>query len=199
MAVKRDTSKKRESILQGALKAFMNEGYDTTSMDRIAQIAGASKRTVYNHFPSKEDLFKAVLSRLMEESIALKQIDYDPKKSLEAQLSKFADAKMEIIKNPAWLGMMKVTIGVFISNPELAVETMARAEEGEDKLAKWLFAAHEHGQMNVPNSELASKAFWAMMGGAFILPVIFQGQMSTKDANVLKKELIAMFLARYEK
>ena len=92
-ARKRDTSKKRDSILDAAAQAFMDEGFDNASMDRIAEIAGASKRTVYNHFPSKEDLFRAVLNRFMEQAFALKQISYDPACRLEDQLGAFADAK----------------------------------------------------------------------------------------------------------
>ena len=66
MAVKkRDTSKKRESILDAAVKAFADEGYENASMDRIAEIADASKRTVYNHFPSKDVLFEEVLDRFI--------------------------------------------------------------------------------------------------------------------------------------
>ncbi|MEH0021307.1 MAG: TetR/AcrR family transcriptional regulator [Desulfobacter sp.] len=197
MTTKRNTTKKRESILDGACQAFMEEGYDHTSMDRIADIAGASKRTVYNHFPSKEALFKAVLGRMMAQAMALKQISYDPDRSLEAQLENFADAKMEFIKNPAWLGLLKVTITVFISNPGLARETMKFTEDSEDTLAAWLAAAHDQGRLNVPSPALAAEAFWAMMGGAFILPVIFRGPMDAGEAREMKKELIAMFLARY--
>jgi TetR/AcrR family transcriptional regulator of autoinduction and epiphytic fitness len=174
-ARKRDTSKKRESILDAAQQAFINEGYDNASMDRIAEIAGASKRTVYNHFPSKEDLFQEVLNRLIGEMISLKKIKYDSKRSLETQLGDFANAKMEILKNPSWLGMMKVTSAVFISNPELVKETMLHAEDEEDMLAAWLKDAHDNGRLKVPNPTLAAAAFWAMVGGAFFLAGPFHG------------------------
>ena len=65
---KRDTSRKRESIIDAAIRAFQEDGFDNTSMDRIAEVAGASKRTVYNHFESKEDLFGAVVERFMGEA-----------------------------------------------------------------------------------------------------------------------------------
>lgn len=175
----------------------MNEGYDNTSMDRIAEMAGASKRTVYNHFPSKETLFRDVLDQLMAESMAMKRIVYDAEADLETQLGKFADAKMAFQKNPAWLGMLKVTITVFISNPDLARETMMRAEDEHDFLTAWLRAAHRDGRLNVPDPELAANAFWAMVGGAFILPVIFHGPVEPEAAEAMKVELIQIFLSRY--
>jgi len=196
---KRDTSKKRESILDAAEQAFIDEGYDNASMDRIAEIAGASKRTVYNHFPSKEELFQHVLNRMMALSIEKKKIRYDPKKSLEDQLGGFADAKMEISRNQAWLGMWRVALGVFINNPDLVREAVMRAEDREDYLATWLAAAHQDGRLRVPDPELAAQAFWAMMSGAFFWPALFMGPMDAEASKPMKNELIDMFLAQYGK
>ena len=194
---KRNTSKKRTSILDAAARAFMQDGYNNASMDQIAEMAGASKRTVYNHFPSKEELFKAVLAQFMAEIMALKQVKYDPKYSLETQLGQFANAKLEIAKNPAWLGMLKVTTTVFITNPKLAMETVQQAEDGKDSLVVWLEAAKADGRIQVENSALAAEAFWAMVGGAFFWPSIFFGPMQTKQASTMKEELIQIFLSRY--
>ena len=194
---KRNTSKKRESILNAAAEAFMKDGYDNTSMDKISELAGASKRTVYNHFPSKEDLFRAVLERFFEEVMELKQIKYDPHKTLEAQLSDFANAKIEISKNPSWLGLLKVATAVFITNPDVALETIQRAEDAEDTLAQWLEAASDDGRMQVDNAKLAAEAFWAMVGGAFFWPSIFFGPIQANEADELKNELIGIYLAKY--
>ena len=51
------TDRKRAEILKAAVKLFRSRGFDTTSMDAVAKEAKVSKRTVYNHFPSKEALF----------------------------------------------------------------------------------------------------------------------------------------------
>lgn len=196
-ARKRSTSKKRTSILDAAANAFVQDGYDKASMDRIAELAGASKRTVYNHFPSKEDLFLAVMERFMGEIKQLKQIRYDSRRSLEEQLSEFAAAKIEIARNPSWLGLMKVTTGVFITNPALAIQTVQHAEEGEDTLVTWLEAAQQDGRLVVDNPALAAKAFWAMIGGAFFWPSIFFGTMEEEETQSMKNELIRIFLSRY--
>jgi TetR/AcrR family transcriptional regulator of autoinduction and epiphytic fitness len=194
---KRNTSKKRESILNAAAEAFMKDGYDNTSMDRLSELAGASKRTVYNHFPSKEDLFRAVLERFYDEIMELKQITYDPKKALETQLSDFANAKIDISKNPSWLGLLKVATAVFITNPEIALETIQRTEDAEDTLVQWLEAATDDGRLEVENTKLAAEAFWAMVGGAFFWPSIFFGPMNANQTDELKKELIGIYLAKY--
>ena len=97
------------------------------------------------------------------------------------------------------MGLMKVTMGVFISNPDLAKQTMLMAEDGEDTLVTWLEAAHGDGRMEVLNAKLAANVFWSMVGGAFFWPSIFMGPMEPEEATAMKKELIQTFLARYQK
>ncbi|QKW54762.1 TetR/AcrR family transcriptional regulator [Streptomyces buecherae] len=52
---------KREAILQAAVAIFLREGYDRASVDAIAEEAGVSKQTIYNHFGGKERLFLAAV------------------------------------------------------------------------------------------------------------------------------------------
>jgi AcrR family transcriptional regulator len=54
---------KREQILEGAHRVFMDMGYDASSMNDIAREAGVSKGTLYVYFKNKEDLFAAMVQR----------------------------------------------------------------------------------------------------------------------------------------
>ncbi len=55
----RDT--RRRAILEVARQVFMEEGFAAASMSAIASRVGGSKGTLYNYFPSKLDLFEAVI------------------------------------------------------------------------------------------------------------------------------------------
>jgi TetR/AcrR family transcriptional regulator of autoinduction and epiphytic fitness len=193
----RDTSTKRESILDAALRAFESEGYDNASMDRVADLAGASKRTVYNHFPSKEALFKAVVDRFMTEVAELKRIPYDPDRSLEDQLGQFAAAKLSVLDNPAWMGLMRVGLGVMVRDPELAHASLAQAQTGESHLVRWLQDATADGRLNVPDPELASEVFWAMVSGVYMWPHLLEQAKNRTHLEALRREIVEMFLARY--
>jgi AcrR family transcriptional regulator len=52
---------RRVQLLQAALEAFTQSGYHAASMDEIAERGGVSKPVLYQHFPSKLDLYLAVL------------------------------------------------------------------------------------------------------------------------------------------
>src|ERR1700739_170347 len=52
---------KGEVISAAALRLFLRDGYERTSVDAIAAEAGVSKRTIYNRYGDKENLFLSVL------------------------------------------------------------------------------------------------------------------------------------------
>jgi len=49
----------REAILETAQRCFLQQGFRATTMDQVAETLGISKKTLYEHFPSKEALFEA--------------------------------------------------------------------------------------------------------------------------------------------
>lgn len=56
----------RQAILDAAQALFLENGFNGTSMRRIAQLAGGiSVGGIYNHFNSKEEIFRALLESLV--------------------------------------------------------------------------------------------------------------------------------------
>lgn len=194
---KRDTSKKREQIMDAAAQVFVSAGYENANMDHIAEMAGASKRTVYNHFQSKDDLFRAVISRFLRQSHELKRITYAPKRSLSSQLNRFADAIVDLTLNPEWLGLVKVMTSVIVVQPDIVASTMASIPTERDSLEAWLESATTDGRLQVKNPALVARTFWAALSGAFLMPAIYLAPLPPKEADATKKELIAMLIARH--
>lgn len=54
---------RRKQLLGAAQQVFVASGYHATAMDEIAERAGVSKPVLYQHFPSKLELYLAVLDR----------------------------------------------------------------------------------------------------------------------------------------
>jgi TetR/AcrR family transcriptional regulator, mexJK operon transcriptional repressor len=60
---------KRKRILESAKKVFLELGYHGSSMNHIAQNAGVTKLTIYNHFQDKETLFTCAIEDSCESTI----------------------------------------------------------------------------------------------------------------------------------
>ena len=61
---------KRALILTAATEVFFEDGYGRASMDKVLAKIGGSKRTLYNHFRSKEELFAAIVTNVSDRVLA---------------------------------------------------------------------------------------------------------------------------------
>ena len=52
---------KRQELIETAIQLFAEHGFHATGIDRIAEVAQISKKTMYNYFRSKEELIVAAL------------------------------------------------------------------------------------------------------------------------------------------
>jgi TetR/AcrR family transcriptional regulator, regulator of autoinduction and epiphytic fitness len=62
-----EEGERRDLILNAACQVLDDNGYHSASMDKLAHLSGMSKKTIYQMFPSKLDLFRTLISeRLFE-------------------------------------------------------------------------------------------------------------------------------------
>ena len=59
-----------QELLEAALSLFVEKGFAATRSEEVAAKAGVSKGTLYLYFPSKEELFKAVVREALASKIA---------------------------------------------------------------------------------------------------------------------------------
>lgn len=81
-------SKSQKRILEAAKSIYVEKGYDGTSMNAIALEIGIRKPSLYAHFSSKETLFKAMLTEIMQEHLQTvnEMLDALEGKSVKADL-----------------------------------------------------------------------------------------------------------------
>lgn len=63
----RDGSKTKQRILDAAQEVVLRRGFAATSVDAIQEAAGISRGTFFYHYPSKDDLARALLERYAEQ------------------------------------------------------------------------------------------------------------------------------------
>jgi TetR/AcrR family transcriptional repressor of mexJK operon len=55
-----------DQILDAAQHLFLDQGFETTTVEEIAARIGATKRTIYVRFADKAQLFRAVVTRVLD-------------------------------------------------------------------------------------------------------------------------------------
>ncbi|WP_323120248.1 TetR/AcrR family transcriptional regulator [Burkholderia alba] len=193
------TDRKRAAIIEAAIDEFRAAGYETASMDRIAARAGASKRTVYNHFPSKDALFAEILQRLWEASCEGETLPFDAGRPLRVQLLELIGQKLALLNDDAFVALARVAIAAGMHSPERVQAMIARFGEREEGLTEWIRAAAAAGRLKAPDPEFASHQLQGLVKGFAFWPQIALGQppLSVAMQRQVAESSVDMFLAHY--
>lgn len=193
------TDRKRVAIVDAAIEEFLAAGYDATSMDRIAARASVSKRTVYNHFPSKEALFAAILLQLWDATQSGESPAYRADEPLRAQLLGLLNRKLRLLSGESFLSLARVAIGAGIHSPERARDMVARMGEREEDLTVWIRAAIADGRLKSDDPLFAALQLQALVKAFAFWPQVTMGQapLSEEQQRQVAESAADMFLAQY--
>ncbi|NIE88809.1 MULTISPECIES: TetR/AcrR family transcriptional regulator [Burkholderia] len=195
------TDRKRAAIVSAAIDEFLSAGYDATSMDRIAASAQVSKRTVYNHFPSKDALFLAILERLWDATRGGEALAYRAGEPLRGQLVELLMRKLRLLADDTFLSLVRVAMAAAMHSPERARDMVARLGEREEDLGIWIRAASADGRLSVADPGFAGQQLQGLVKSFAFWPQVAMGQpaIAGEARRALAESAADMFLARYAK
>lgn len=193
------TDRKRAAVLAAATEEFLAAGFEDTSMDRIAARAAVSKRTVYNHFPSKEALFAAILLQLWDASGAADAPAYAADRPLRPQLLELLRKKLRLLNGESFLALARVAIAAGMHSPERARDMVARIGEREEDICVWIRAAAADGRLRVADAPFAAQQLQALVKAFAFWPQVTMGQapLAAAQQEQVAEAAADMFLARY--
>src|SRR5215475_859122 len=147
---------KRAAIVQATLELFLRDGYARTSVDAIAAEAGVSKRTVYNHYGDKENLFLSVIGDTYDAMIGTvvdlmdKHLTDLPDDQVEAGILEFSrELAMFAARAPQRSAMIRLMMAEAPHFPALrAVQMRPRSITGA--IAERLTRLNARGLLDVP-------------------------------------------------
>ena len=88
-----ETDKKREAIIEGAIKRFMHYGINKTTMNEIAEDLSVSKPSLYYYFPDKNSLVLGVIDKIFNDYFDLVEKDQFADIPLEECMANFIEIR----------------------------------------------------------------------------------------------------------
>jgi TetR/AcrR family transcriptional repressor of mexJK operon len=153
---------REQRILDAALTVFSDKGFVGASMDDIAAEAGISKPTLYQYFPSKDELFTAMMSQ--ERDHMLESFEYPSAGGMVAELYAFSWHYAEIVLRPDMLNLARLIISEAQRLPEIG---RAYQSSGPDRvlagMMKYLEDQHAAGRLVFEDAELAAEDLWGLI------------------------------------
>ena len=196
----RKTEAKQEAILQMATQVFMECGFERASIAEICARLGSSKRTIYNYFASKEDLFFAVISRTTDHEFRDIRDFVDPAHTDMAEsLRQFGEKLLTFLYSPQ-----------MVEKRHLAISASRRTELGRlayeggvlrslNLAAESLQAAMNSGKLKAADPFVAAQQLFALLEAELLKASLLQqlGEVSPERIRELTARAVKVFMAAY--
>jgi AcrR family transcriptional regulator len=159
----------KQTILENALKLFMEKGYEGASMNDIAVATGIRKASLYAHFKGKESIFTAVFADILTDYVRLIE-EITAEQAGESALERLERMFMEYILYCHENSKMYFWDRYFYYPPAFIAETMQREtqetqEQFLDAITRCMERGIRSGEIrphSVPESVLAY--YYLMIG-----------------------------------
>ena len=195
------SQRKRLAIIEAAIDEFKDNGYNASSMDAVAARAQVSKRTVYNHFPSKEALFEELVRQMITTARQVTEFHYNDDLPIEGQLLSFAEQELNLLSEPRFLDLSRITMAEAMHSPELARKILSNVAQQDSYLETWINQAIKRDKLLNVDPKYATRQFLSLIKGLALWPQILTGLPSPDEqtAKQIVSDTVGMFLGRYKK
>jgi TetR/AcrR family transcriptional repressor of mexJK operon len=152
------SQQRRRDILAAGKKVFFESGYQLASVDRIAEVAGTTKRTVYDHFGSKEALFAEVIGFAGSQFIGLLPSADDLPEAPAEGLRAFAARVADLVGAPDSVRFQRLVIAEAERHPAMGRALYETAVLGAERvLTLYLEACVARGQLRPHDAAAAAR------------------------------------------
>ncbi|MFM2482319.1 TetR/AcrR family transcriptional regulator [Celerinatantimonas sp. YJH-8] len=195
------SEQKRKAILHAALSAFREDGAQQTSMDKIAELANVSKRTIYNHFPSKEALIASLLAELWQNIAHLVVPEQLASLDWNEQLEQLLYSEIELLSSPEYIDLARVVMGHYLFRPQDLAEISQQKLAQQTQLSIWLEEQVNQQTLMITNVEEATAQLHSLVKGQCFWPQIlgFKPMLTACQKNTLAQKTAAFFLNNYRR
>jgi TetR/AcrR family transcriptional regulator of autoinduction and epiphytic fitness len=187
----------REAIVDAAERLFLERGFGSVSMDDLAEAAGVARRTLYNQFASKEEIFREMLLRVSSQLEDVLPPGIETQGDAEDVLRLVAQAILELHKHPEYLGFLRMVVADSRHFPWIAEALAALMEPQTERLTRYLAHQTAMGVLDCRNPILAAHQFMGILNEFSLWPWMMGRKRLPVPAEEVVEETIRMFLTRY--
>ncbi len=189
----------REAIVEAAVRLFLERGFGSVSMDELAEAAGVARRTLYNQFTSKEEIFREMLKRVSGQLESAFPPGIETRGDAEDVLRLIARMILELHKNPEYLGFLRMVVADSRQFPWIAGEFAAVMDPLTDRLTRYLAHLTAMGVLRCPNPLLAAHQLMGALNEFSLWPWMVGRESLPVSAEEIIDETIGMFLGHYRR
>ena len=194
------TDEKRQLIVDTAYRLFRANGFEKTSMSEITAQVGGSKATLYNYFPSKEELFVECMFGIAENYLeGVFSCLQEPSENIKTALQGFGENVTRLMCSPEIVSIQHLMIAEAgrAGVGKLFYEKISALQE---EMAAFIGIAMDAGKLRPDDSRLASDQLRALLETEIFYQYILCVRTAVPDdaeITALAKRAVDTFLRAY--
>lgn len=188
--------KKRQDILAAAIKEFREHGFAAARVDTIAERARVSKRTLYNHFGSKQALFDAIVEQILTDVASVPTPTYKPSDPLREQLLCALREYVCIIAAPDYISLSRLLAAEYMRDKSLAKRILTRPEFYVSPVLRIIEGAMKAGRLRQADAGAVSGQLLALVKNYYFWPQFMLGDEANAEDETLEN-CVDLILASY--
>jgi AcrR family transcriptional regulator len=189
----------REAIVTAAQRLFLERGFGAVSMDELAEAAGVARRTLYNQFASKEEIFREMLLRVSRQLEDAFPPGIETQGEVEDVLRVIARMILELHKNAEYLGFLRMVVADSRQFPWIAQEFAVVMDPKNERLTRYLAYLTAMGVLDCRNPLLAAHQFMGMINDLSLWPWMTGRESLPVPAEDVVEGAVRMFLQHYRR
>ena len=189
----------RAAIVEAAERLFLERGFGSVSMDELAEAAGVARRTLYNQFSSKEEIFREMLLRVSGQLEDAFPSGVETQGDVEDVLRLVARMILELHKHPEYLGFLRMVVADSRQFPWISEEFATVMDPQTERLVRYLAHLTALGILNCRNPMLAAHQFMGMLNELSLWPWMMGREGLPVSAEDAVEETIRIFLQHYRR
>jgi TetR/AcrR family transcriptional regulator, regulator of autoinduction and epiphytic fitness len=187
----------RAAIIDAAERLFLERGFGAVSMDDLAEAAGVARRTLYNQFSSKEEIFREMLSRVSGQLERAFPPGLETEGDAEHVLRSIARMILKLHENPVYLGFLRMVVADARQFPWIAREFAAVMDPLTERLVRYLAHLTAIGVLDCGNPLLAAHQFMGLLNEFSLWPWMTGRDRIPVPDEAIVDETVRMFLQHY--
>lgn len=189
----------RDAIVEAAERLFLERGFGSVSMDELAEAARVARRTLYNQFASKEEIFREMLLRLSRQLEDAFPPGIETEGEVEDVLRVIAGVILKLHKNREYLGFLRMVVADSRQFPWIAEEFAAVMDPQTERLTRYFAHLTSLGILDCRNPLLAAHQFMGALNEFSLWPWMMGRESLPVSAEDVVEETIRMFLQHYRR
>lgn len=183
------------ALLSTALREFIVKGFDKASMRSIAAAANVHRSTLLARFPSKESLFRAIMTQQIERMAAATSLEFPGKPDLRKGLLNYANRALAYSLEGDYLEINRLIYASASRFPAVAAAAKRSTAVGVAQISEFISRCAEADGIACRHPEKVAECFTLLLRGWYAYAIINEKPVTAKEREAWVEQMVEILVS----